>query len=223
MKVLIGANSALTKRLLRVVDQEDDVTIVGRSRPPDLNIEGNLRFIESNYLDSSWCSQIKNANELVVIFVGTNVQPNLIVNLGLEEISTVLKSEIEFVIKSVKELIPEMIKNQFGRFVFIGSKESSRGVMGGSLYSVVKNAHIGLSRSIAVEYGKFGITSNVIQLGYLPFGYSSKLKESEVVNLKKRIPTQKEIPVIEILNLIQVLSISQAINGTVIDVDQAVR
>jgi NAD(P)-dependent dehydrogenase (short-subunit alcohol dehydrogenase family) len=131
--------------------------------------------------------------------------------------------EIEFAINCVKFLIPEMLKKNYGRFIYMGSKESSRGVVGGGLYSIVKNAQIGLSRSTAVEYAKFGITSNVIQLGYLPFGYSTKLKSIEVDNLKKRIPTNKSLSVANIASLIETICESESINGAVIDVDQAVR
>ena len=223
MKVLIGANSELTIRLVNEFKDKEDLVVVGRSAPPNIDFQDKLLFFKTDYSDISWCSKVAEFDNLQIIFVGTNVGPNLLVNLEQKEVSEVLKFEIEFAINCVKFLIPEMLKKNYGRFIYMGSKESSRGVVGGGLYSIVKNAHIGLSRSTAVEYAKFGITSNVIQLGYLPFGYSTKLKSIEVDNLKKRIPTNKSLSVANIASLIETLCESESINGAVIDVDQAVR
>lgn len=223
MKVLIGANSELTIRLVNEFKDKEDLVLVGRSVPPNIDLNDKLLFLKTDYSDISWCHQVAKFDNLQIIFVGTNVGPGLLVNLEQKEISAVLKFEIEFAINCVKFLIPEMLKKNYGRFIYMGSKESSRGVVGGGLYSIVKNAQIGLSRSTAVEYAKFGITSNVIQLGYLPFGYSTKLKSVEVDNLKRRIPTNESLSVADIASLIKTLCESESINGAVIDVDQAVR
>jgi NAD(P)-dependent dehydrogenase (short-subunit alcohol dehydrogenase family) len=223
MKVLIGANAELTIRLVNEFKDKEDLVLVGRNVPPNIDLNDKLLFLKTDYSDISWCSKVAKFDNLQIIFVGTNVRPDLLVNLEQKEVSEVLKFEIEFAINCVKFLIPEMLKKNYGRFIYMGSKESSRGVVGGGLYSIVKNAQIGLSRSTAVEYAKFGITSNVIQLGYLPFGYSTKLKSIEVDNLKKRIPTNKSLSVANIASLIETLCESESINGAVIDVDQAVR
>jgi short-subunit dehydrogenase len=223
MKVLIGANAELTIRLVNEFKDKEDLVLVGRNVPPNIDSNDKILFLKTDYSDISWCSKVAKFDNLQIIFVGTNVRPDLLVNLEQKEVSEVLKFEIEFAINCVKFLIPEMLKKNYGRFIYMGSKESSRGVVGGGLYSIVKNAQIGLSRSTAVEYAKFGITSNVIQLGYLPFGYSTKLKSIEVDNLKKRIPTNKSLSVANIASLIETLCESESINGAVIDVDQAVR
>jgi len=223
MKVLIGANAELTIRLVNEFKDKEDLVLVGRNVPPKIDLNDKLLFLKTDYSDISWCSKVAKFDNLQIIFVGTNVRPDLLVNLEQKEVSEVLKFEVEFAINCVKFLIPEMLKKNYGRFIYMGSKESSRGVVGGGLYSIVKNAQIGLSRSTAVEYAKFGITSNVIQLGYLPFGYSTKLKSIEVDNLKKRIPTNKSLSVANIASLIETLCESESINGAVIDVDQAVR
>lgn len=223
MKVLIGANAELTIRLVNEFKDKEDLVLVGRNVPPNIDLNDKLLFLKTDYSDISWCSKVAKFDNLQIIFVGTNVRPDLLVNLEQKEVSEVLKFEIEFAINCVKFLIPEMLKKNYGRFIYMGSKESSRGVVGGGLYSIVKNAQIGLSRSTAVEYAKFGITSNVIQLGYLPFGYSTKLKSIEVDNLKKRIPTNKSLSVANIASLIETICESESINGAVIDVDQAVR
>jgi 3-oxoacyl-[acyl-carrier protein] reductase len=54
-----------------------------------------------------------------------------------------------------------------GRIVLIGSINGSRGKAGTAAYSSSKAGLIGLARSAARETGRFGITVNVIEPGYI--------------------------------------------------------
>ncbi len=63
-----------------------------------------------------------------------------------------------------RSAIPVMLKNGGGSIVNIGSYAAVRGNHGPS-YTAAKAGLIGLSKSIAVEYGKAGIRCNVINPG----------------------------------------------------------
>ena len=88
---------------------------------------------------------------------------------------------------------------------------------------MIKTAQIGLSRTIAVEYAKFGITSNVLQLGLLDFGYSKKIPKRTIDSIKSRIPTSTSLEPKDIAVVITALIEASSVNGAVIDIDQSVR
>jgi beta-ketoacyl ACP reductase len=221
----MGANAFLTDYLVDYfVDKRDDIVLVGRKTNERYLKKNGVKNVITDYLDEKKLfEEISIDSKIEIIFVGTSTEPSLFVNLSDEDINNSIQKEIVFTIKFLKLLIFEMVKNNYGRVVFCGSKENDRGSIGGTLYSVVKNSHIGISRSIAVEYAKFGVTSNVLKLGLLPGGYKNKLKESELDNLIRRIPTKQLFEMLDIPQFIEVLLKSTVINGTEIDMDQAVR
>lgn len=63
--------------------------------------------------------------------------------------------------------IKPMMKQRFGRIINISSVVGITGNVGQTHYAASKAGLIGLTRSIASEYGKRGITANVIAPGFI--------------------------------------------------------
>lgn len=227
MIILVGANAALTKELIPYLDFRE-LIVIGRNRPQFLDhAEFNNRrieFIHSNYSDAeAIAKQIASHKDLTLIFIGIGTEPTLIKNISPWQLGIDLEENLEFPTLLVKNVLLAMIRDSFGRFIFIGSKESTRGVVGGSVYAMIKTAQMGLSRTIAVEYAKFGITSNVLQLGLLDFGYSKKIPKRTIDSIKSRIPTNTSLEPKDIAVVITALIEASSVNGAVIDIDQSVR
>lgn len=64
-----------------------------------------------------------------------------------------------------RAIVPEMAKNGYGRVVNISSMNGSIGMRGDTAYAVTKAGLEALTRAIAVDYGRFGITSNAVAPG----------------------------------------------------------
>jgi len=227
MILIIGANSAITPNLIPFLNDKT-IVLSGRSKPDFSqkfdNLGFKLSFIPTDYCDASKVVQaLPDSEKLTVLFAGISSEPTLLINLDQNQIESELLSNLKFSTELVSLLIPKMISNHFGRFVFLGSKESSRGVAGGAIYAMIKQAQIGLSRTIAVECARFGITSNVLQLGLLNDGYSKKMQLKEIEKLRARIPTKNQLEYKDISHQINVLIEATGINGAVIDIDQATR
>ena len=60
-----------------------------------------------------------------------------------------------------------MRQQEGGRVVLIGSINGSRGKFGTSAYSASKAGLLGLAKSVARETGRFGITVNVVEPGWV--------------------------------------------------------
>ena len=64
-------------------------------------------------------------------------------------------------------VMPEMIKRQFGRVVFTSSTAALVPEHAGSAYNSSKSGLLGLMRSVAVDGGAYGITSNAVLPGWV--------------------------------------------------------
>jgi NAD(P)-dependent dehydrogenase (short-subunit alcohol dehydrogenase family) len=64
-----------------------------------------------------------------------------------------------------RQFLPSFLANGFGRFIFMSSIASG-GMSGDVAYSASKAGLLGLSGSLAKEYGRKGITSNVVIAGF---------------------------------------------------------
>jgi NAD(P)-dependent dehydrogenase (short-subunit alcohol dehydrogenase family) len=91
---------------------------------------------------------------------------NLIVSMSDEEWHAVLNTNLNGIFYVCRFFLTTFIANRFGRFILIGSL-GARGVSGQGNYAASKAGMLGLSATLAKEYGKKGITSNVISPGLI--------------------------------------------------------
>ncbi|HLI63780.1 MAG TPA: SDR family NAD(P)-dependent oxidoreductase [Terriglobales bacterium] len=67
----------------------------------------------------------------------------------------------------LRRAIPLMRQGKGGRVVLIGSINGSRGKFGTAAYSASKAGLLGLAKTVARETGRFGITVNVVEPGWV--------------------------------------------------------
>lgn len=90
-----------------------------------------------------------------------------------------------------KRLLPLMKANNYGRIINIASIYGSFGGAFSSTYSASKHALVGYSKSIAVEWGKWNITCNVISPGYMDAGMGIASVESGYSKVINQIPSHR--------------------------------
>jgi NAD(P)-dependent dehydrogenase (short-subunit alcohol dehydrogenase family) len=69
------------------------------------------------------------------------------------------------VLHCCRAVLPGMIANGWGRLITIVSDAGRTGDAGGAAYSAAKAGAAGLTRSLALENGRYGITANNLSLG----------------------------------------------------------
>lgn len=89
----------------------------------------------------------------------------LAVSMSDEDWSEVLGTNLTGTFYVCRQFLPTLLGNGGGRIVMIGSL-SAGGVTGQASYAASKAGMIGLSRTLAKEYGRRGITSNVVVPGF---------------------------------------------------------
>ena len=229
MIVFVGAGSWLVEKLTPLAREIDSVMLIGRNQPRDIEVAraetsrgvGNpLLFQVTDYADAELlASNIVVHTDLTIIFAGVGTIPELLAKTSSSTISEAVSTHITFPIELVAALLPTMISNKFGRFLFFGSTHGAQGMSGASLYSTAKSAQKGLSRSIAVEYGRFGITSNVIDIGYLDGGYSDHLSDTTKKKLLSESANRRPVYPEDIMRMASAVIQSESINGAVLAVD----
>ena len=83
-----------------------------------------------------------------------------------------------------------MLEQDYGRILFIGSL-AMRGERGRVAYTVAKNGVLGLSKTIAQEYARHGITSNVVSPGYIDAGAFLGLDPAIKEAAAKQVPQKR--------------------------------
>jgi len=100
----------------------------------------------------------------VVCNAGVNIN-GLAASLGDDEWQTVIDTNLSGSFYVCRQLLPSMVKARKGRIVMISSLGRG-GVTGQAAYAASKAGLLGLSSTLAKEYGRKGITSNVVVPGF---------------------------------------------------------
>ncbi|KQS95833.1 MULTISPECIES: SDR family oxidoreductase [unclassified Rhizobium] len=116
-----------------------------------------------------------------------------------------------------------MKKNGHGRLISVTSINGQVAMPGDGIYPVAKQGLTGLMRSMAVEYGPFGITSNAIAPGWFATETNASLANDEGLMpfVRQRIPVQRWGRPDEIAGAALFLASDAAsfVNGHVLTVD----
>ncbi|MCP4176217.1 MAG: SDR family oxidoreductase [bacterium] len=90
-----------------------------------------------------------------------------------------------------KAVIPYMIKNNYGKLLFIGSIAAHRTGGGGKCdYIASKHGVRGLMKEMAYELGRYNITSNMVCPGAtLTDMFKSMVPEDEIIKMNAGVPT----------------------------------
>jgi 3-oxoacyl-[acyl-carrier protein] reductase len=120
-----------------------------------------------------------------------------------------------------KEILPSMIKNQWGRIINISSMWGIAGASCEVHYSASKSALIGFTKALAKEVGPSGITVNCIAPGYIDTKMNSTIDEDSVKEIVDATPVGRKGTPEDIAPLAVFLSGDKAdfITGQVISVD----
>lgn len=84
-----------------------------------------------------------------------------------DEIDAVIATNLRAPLRLLAAVLPGMKARGFGRIVHVGSIAAETGATGQVVYTATKSALIGLTRSVAAETARHGVTCNLVEPGLI--------------------------------------------------------
>lgn len=144
------------------------------------------------------------------------------INTPLEEWEHVLAVNLTGAFLCTREVIPVMKENSWGRIVNISSQAGrTASKIAGSHYAASKSGMIGFTRTIALEYGKFGITANCIAPGRIETQMAQVALKETNESFLENVPVGRQGTTAEVAALVLFICSNEAgyMNGSTIDIN----
>ncbi len=115
---------------------------------------------------SSFSKKILGNIDVLIVNTGNPPsEPSYFEETKIEDWEYAIRLYLIGAIKLVKEFLPEMIRNHWGRIIFLSSWTVKEPQSIFALADVSRSSLIQLSKILGRDYGKFGITTNTILMG----------------------------------------------------------
>ena len=105
-----------------------------------------------------------------------------------EQWSEVIRTDLDSVFNMTRPVINGMRERSFGRVINISSINGQKGQLGLSNYCAAKAGMIGLTRALALENARKGVTVNAIAPGYVATELLANVSEEVMKSIVGQIP-----------------------------------
>ena len=181
-----------------------------------------INISESDSVDKAFSSIEKDHTSVDVLVNNAGItKDNIMPRMKEDEWLEVIQTNLTGSFYTSQRAIKLMMKNKWGRIVFISSVVGISGNQGQANYAASKAGLIGLSKSISKEMGSRNITSNVVAPGYIETDMTSFLDEQNKENIIEQLSIKRIGKPEDISNIVSFLCSdeSEYITGQVIPVD----
>ena len=133
----------------------------------------------------------------------------------------VLATNLDAVFHGCQAVLPTMIGQRRGRIVNIASLSALLAPMGQTNYAAAKAGVVALTRSLAKEVARIGITVNAVCPGFIETEALSDMSGDEVKAAQSRIPMRRLGRPEEVAAAVRFLACADAsyITGSILKVD----
>ena len=167
------------------------------------------------------CNEIFQKKIDVLINNAGITNDNLAIRMTDEEWNKVINLNLTSSFLLTKNTIKKMLKNKNGKIINITSVVGHTGNIGQANYAASKAGLIGMSKSLALEYGKKNIKVNCISPGFIKSEMTENINESYKKILEEKISLERFGTPDDVANVVLFLSsgLSDYITGETIHVN----
>lgn len=178
--LITGASRGIGKAIKERYVNSGYIVIAPTRKELDLSDEKSLnKFIENN-------KDIKI--DIIINNAGIN-EINFIENITDDEIDKMITVNLIAPMKLIRNFVPKMKMNRFGRIINIGSIWAVVSKEGRCVYSATKNGIHGVTNTLAVELAPYNILVNTVCPGFTLTELTKKNNtEEQIKNIVKDIP-----------------------------------
>ena len=177
---------------------------------------------DAESVDNAFTSIEKEYNSVDVLINNAGItKDNILPRMKEDEWLEVIQTNLTGSFYTSQRAIKLMMKNKWGRIIFISSVVGLSGNQGQANYAASKAGLIGLAKSISKEMGSRNITSNVVAPGYIETDMTSFLDDQNKENIIEQLSIKRIGKPEDISNIVSFLcnDESEYITGQVIPVD----
>ena len=177
---------------------------------------------DAESVDNAFTTIEKEYNSVDVLINNAGVtKDNILPRMKEDEWLEVIQTNLTGSFYTSQRAIKLMMKNKWGRIIFISSVVGISGNQGQANYAASKAGLIGLAKSISKEMGSRNITSNVVAPGYIETDMTSFLNDENKENIIEQLSIKRIGKPEDISNIVSFLCSdeSEYITGQVIPVD----
>lgn len=168
----------------------------------------------------NWVNSIVSAKDEIIVVNCAGSNYNAVAHKSdIQKWKKVIDVNLIGSFNVINAVLPYMREKGFGRIINFSSIVAQKIIPGTSAYAASKAALWGMTRSIAAENAKKGITVNNLNLGYFDIGMITEVPEKILNGIKQTIPSKNLGNPENIYNAVRFLIDSDYLNGTSIDIN----
>jgi NAD(P)-dependent dehydrogenase (short-subunit alcohol dehydrogenase family) len=171
-----GADLVITSRdLSRLTEFKQEIESLGRKALPV-----QLDVLSQDDIDNMVKAAVDTYGKIDILVnnAGLNIRKPT-TEITQEDWDTVLQTNLKGSFFCAQAVAKQMIKQNYGRIINIGSCTCVFGMEGIVPYTASRGGILQMSRAMAAEWGKFGITVNVLAPGWFKTAQNAVLYENE--------------------------------------------
>ncbi|WP_069170715.1 SDR family NAD(P)-dependent oxidoreductase [Streptomyces griseus] len=118
--------------------------------------------------------------------------------------------------------LPHMLRQRWGRVLNIVSPSGLIATAGQTAYSASKAGVVGMTRTLAAECGRRGVTVNALSPGFMITGMTENLPERIMEDMARRAPVPRFVTVEEVARSVSLFLDQDCMTGQVVSIDSGV-
>ena len=230
--ILTGSTGGIGSSILKILDQLNaNIIATGTNSEklenisktyPKVNVKkfdiSNHSSIEK-FMDD--CSETFNGKLDILINNAGVTSDNLTIRMKEDEWNKVININLTATFMLCKFAIKKMLKNKNGKIINITSIVGHTGNIGQANYAASKAGVIGMSKTLAKEYGKKNIKINCVSPGFIKSNMTDKISENIKKEMEQNISLERFGSPDDVANVVAFLtsSLSNYITGETIHVN----
>lgn len=144
--------------------------IEARAASFDVADEATVQASRKALRDAGWGVDVLVSN-------AGNQNRKPLVEMSREEWGRIMAVHLDGAFNCTRTFLPDMCERGYGRIVMMSSSSAVATMPGIGAYSTAKSGLLALSRAIAVEYARQGVTSNAVVPGFIRTAFTVGLQQ----------------------------------------------
>ena len=219
MILITGASGGIGYELFKKLSIKNDVIAISNNKKLENNEKGiclNINLLNHKEIDQLISKYQVKLDEITILNLAVKSFDGLLANYPIEKVRETFELNFFSNLYLVQAILPIMINQKWGRIIHFSSIVGNQGAVGAGIYAASKSALTGYNKTLSKEYGRFGITSNIIELGYFERGLIENFNQEKIKNIISNTSSRRLGVTDDIIHAIKFIQKSDFYNGEIL-------